>query len=115
MTQISNSLVFCCDLVVDLLVIETTQSWSDVVLFSHFEVFTEVLISAPPVSVDHAKTLASSHLMEVRVADIVLDSVSWESPITVTSSVRLVSLANSVSPMINQLFLLILDQHPNNE
>ena len=115
MTQISNGLVLCCNLVVDLLVIETTQGRSDVVLLSHFEVFTEVLISAPPVGVDHAKTLASSHLMEVRVADVVLDSVGWESPITVTSTVCLVSLADSVSPMINQLFLLILDQHPNNE
>ena len=115
MTHFSNSLVLCCNLVVDLLVVEAAQCWSDVILLSHLEVFTEVLISAPPIGVDHAKTFASSHLMEVRVANIVLDSVGRHSPVTMASSMRLVSLADSVSPMLNHLFLLILDHHPDEE
>ena len=113
--HVSNSLVLCCDLVVKLLVVESAQGWSDIVLLSHLEVFTEVLVSAPPVSVDHTETLASSDLMEVRVADVVLDSVDWESAVAMSSTVRLVGLTDSVSPMVDHLFLLILDHHPDDE
>jgi len=96
-------------------VVESAQGWSDIVLLSHLEVFTEVLVSAPPVSVDHTETLASSDLMEVRVADVVLDSVDWESAVAMSSTVRLVGLTDSVSPMVDHLFLLILDHHPDDE
>ena len=95
--------------------VESAQCWSDIVLLSHLEVFTEVLVSAPPVSVDHTETLASSHLMEVRVADVVLDSVDWESAVAMSSTVRLVGLTDSVPPMVDHLFLLILDHHPDDE
>ena len=84
MAQGSNSSILLCNLIEDGLVIEARKTWSDVILLSHLKVFTEVLVSAPPVCVDHTKTFASSHLMEVGVANIILDAVSWESPVTIS-------------------------------
>ena len=49
--------------------------------FSHVEVLSEVLVSAPPVGVDHRNSLVSSNLMEVGVSNVILLSVSWESSI----------------------------------
>ena len=95
--------------------LKAREAGLDAILLSHFEVFAEVLISAPPVGVNHAETLASPGLMEVGVAEIVLDAVSWESPITVACIVRLVSLANSVPPVANHVFLLVLDHNPKEE
>ena len=51
--------------VVDFLVVKSTEGRSDVVLLAHFEVLTEVLVAAPPVSVNHAKALVSADLMDV--------------------------------------------------
>ena len=45
--------------------IKATQGWSDVVSLSHFKVLSEVLVSAPPVSMDHAYSFVSSNLVEV--------------------------------------------------
>ena len=70
---------------------------------------------APPVGVDHVETLASPDLMEVGVAHVVLDAVGWEPSITMASSVCLVGLANSVSPVLNHMFFLVFDHHPEEE
>ena len=48
---------------------------------SHVEVLSEVLVSAPPVGVDHADSLISSNLMEVGVSNVVLLSIRWESSV----------------------------------
>lgn len=65
LTHGGNLLVFLCDILVDLLVIETRQRWSDAVLLSEFEVLSEVLVSTPPIGPDHVKFLVPSNLMEV--------------------------------------------------
>ena len=68
---------------VDSLVVETAHRWSDVVPLAHLEVLSQVLVSAPPVGVDHGHPLVSSHLMEVGVSHIVLLSISWKTSIRV--------------------------------
>ena len=83
MTHVSDGLVFRRSLIEDLLVVEARQTWSNVVLLSHLKVFAEVLISAPPVGMNHIETLASLDLMEVRITNVVLDLVGWQSPVTV--------------------------------
>ena len=65
--------------------VESTESWLNVMSLSHIEVLSEILISAPPISVDHADSLISSNLMEVGVSNIVLLVISWHSSITVRS------------------------------
>ena len=94
---------------------ESRESWSLVVLLSHLEVFTEVLVSAPPVEVDHRQSLVSSHLMEVGISHVVLDTVHWETTITVHGSVHGVLLTNSPSPVVDHLLLLVLDENPEEE
>ena len=61
--------------------VEATHGWLHSILLSHLEIFPEVLISAPPVSVNHTDFLILSDLMEVRVSNIVLNSIGWESSI----------------------------------
>ena len=63
----------------DLVMVESTDCWFDVVSLSHLEVLSEVLVSAPPVGVNKARLLVSSNLMEVRVSNVVLFSISWHS------------------------------------
>ena len=63
--------------------IESRHRWFDVMSLSHIEVLSEALISAPPVGVDHAHSLISPDLMEVRVSNIILLSIDWETSITV--------------------------------
>jgi hypothetical protein len=81
------------------------------VSLSHFEILSEILVSAPPVGPYHVQSLVSSGLMEVRVSHIILLSVDWESSISVTSSVLLICLSESVSPVLNHLFLLYNDHN----
>ena len=83
--------------------------------FSHVEVLSEVLISAPPVGVDHADSLISSNLMEVGVSDVVLLSVSWESSIGVRGVVVLVDLSDVPFPLSDHAFFLLLGQKVKNE
>ena len=73
---------------------------------SHLEVLSEVLVSAPPVCPDHVQLLVSSNLMEVRISDIILLSVDWESSVSVRGTMGLVGLSKSVSPVLNHTFLL---------
>ena len=85
--------------------VESSLRWSDAMLLSHLEVLTEVLVTTPPVEVDHTESLVSSGLMEVRVSHVVLDTVHWESTVSVTHGVPLVSLTNSVSPVLDHSLL----------
>ena len=78
---------------------------------SHVEVLSEVLVSAPPVGVDHADSLISSNLMEVRVSDVVLLSISWESSVSVWGIVVLVDLSDVPFPLSDHtLFLLLCEE-----
>lgn len=93
-------------ILVDLLVVEAREGRSDSVSLSHFEILSEVLVSAPPVGPDHAQALVPSGLMEVGISHIVLLPVHWESSVSVPRSVLLVCLSESVSPVLDHLFLL---------
>ena len=91
--------------------LETREGWLDSILLSHFEVLSEVLVSAPPVRVDHRDSLVSSDLMEVGVSNVVLLSISWESSIGVRRIVMLVILSNSPLELSDHtLFLLLGEQ-----
>ena len=115
MAHVSNGLIFRRSLSEDILVVEARKSGFNVVLLTHLEVFAEVLISAPPVGVDHIETFVSSNLMEVGITKVVLDLVSWQSPITMAHRMRPVCLTDSVPPVLNHLFLLVLYQDPEKE
>ena len=99
----------------DGLVGEAGKSRLKILLLAHLEVFAEVLVTAPPVEVDHADSLVTAHLMEVGVPDVVLDSVGGESAITIELAVSLVSLTDSVAPVLDELLLLVLDHHVEEE
>ena len=82
---------------------------------SHVEVLSEVLVSAPPVSVDHTDSLISSHLMEVGVSNVVLLTVSWQTSIRVRVIVVSVVVTNVPSPVRNHILLLLLGQQVEHE
>ena len=94
---------------------EARQGWFEVVLLAHLEVLAEVLVTAPPVQVDHAETLVTPDLMEVRVPDVVLDAIGWEPSIAVESTVGLVRLTNPVTPVVDHPLLLVLDHSVEKE
>ena len=95
--------------------VESGEAWLDSVFLSHVEVLSEVLVSAPPVGVDHADSLVSSNLMEVRVSDIVLLSIGWESSVGVRAIVVLVNLSNMPFPLGNHTFFLLLGEQEEDE
>ena len=86
--------------------VETGEGWSDIVSLSHIEVLSEVLVSAPPIEMDHANSLVSSHLMEVGVSNVVLLTISWQTPVRVRVIVVLIVLTNMPSPLVHHTFLL---------
>ena len=92
----------------DGLVGEARQSRSHIILPAHLKVLAEVLVTAPPVQVDHSQSLVSPHLMEVRVSDIVLNTVDWESSVSVAHSMEAIGLSDSVPPVLNQSLLSVL-------
>ena len=73
---------------------------------SHFEVLTEVLISAPPVGPDHVQTLVPAHLMEVGVSHVVLLPINREPPVSVGRAMGLVGLTQAVPPVLDHALLL---------
>ena len=95
--------------------VESGEAWLDSVFLSHVEVLSEVLVSAPPVGVDHADSLVSSNLMEVRVSDIVLLSIGWESSVGVRAVVVFVNLSNMPLPLSNHTFFLLLGEQEEDE
>ena len=84
-------------------------------LLAHLEVLAEVLVTAPPVQVDHAESLVTANLMEVGISHVVLDAVGRESPVTVQVAVSLVVLANTEAPVLNHSLLLVLHHHVEEE
>ena len=114
-THLRNLEVLGSSLLEDALVGKSRQGRSDVVLLAHLEVLAEVLVTAPPVEMDHADTLITAHLMEVGVPDIVLDPVDRESAIAVQASVSRVGLTDAITPVLNHLLLLVLDHHIEEE
>ena len=99
----------------NLLVVEATESWLDFMSLSHLEVLSEVLVSAPPVGVDHAHSLISPHLMEVRVSHIVLLAVCWKTSIRVRVIVVPVVITNMPSPLRHHVLFLLLSEQVEHE
>ena len=106
--KVSIGLVDPGSLSVELFVSEAGLGWPDVVLLSHLEVLSEGLVTAPPVEVDHANALVPPNLMGVGVTNVVLDTVDWESSVSVAIGVELVGLSNAVSPVLNHSLLPVL-------
>ena len=84
-------------------------------LLAHLEVLAEVLVTAPPVKMDHAQSLVTTNLMEVSIPHIVLDTVSWESTIAIQGTMSLVGLTNSVAPVLSHPIFLVLDHDVEEE
>ena len=87
--------------------LEPRVGGTDIVLLSHLEVLAEVLVSAPPVGVNHTETFVSADLMEVSVADIVLMSVSRHTSVGVSLAVFVVGFSNVPSPLSSHVFLFV--------
>jgi len=104
----SNGRIFGCNFFVDGFVGETGIGGSDVVLLAHLEVFTEVLVTAPPVEVNHGNALVAETLMEVGVPDIVLFTVGGHTAVPDSKRVFAVGLSQVPSPVLNHLLLLVL-------
>mmetsp|Transcript_9679 Transcript_9679/g.16279 ORF Transcript_9679/g.16279 Transcript_9679/m.16279 type:complete len:254 (-) Transcript_9679:38-799(-) len=102
-------------LVVDGLVLEAGEGGLDVVPLPHVEVLSEVLVSAPPVSVDHAGSLVLPHLMEVGVPHIVLLAVRGEEVPGLGGAVVVVDHADVPVPLVDHTLLLVLGQHVERE
>ena len=82
---------------------------------SHVEVLSEVLVSAPPVGVDHRDSLISSNLMEVGVSHVVLLSIRWESSVGMWGVVVLVDFSDVPLPLSDHALLLLLGQKIKHE
>ena len=90
------------------LVSKATFSGLDVLLFAHLEVLAEVLVTAPPVHVDHIEALGTANLMEVGISHIVLDTIDWHPSVTIQGAVSLIDLTDSPAPVVAHLLLLVL-------
>jgi len=103
-----NFRVFLCNIVVNLNMSETfyVHGWANIVFLTHFEVFTEVLITAPPIRVDHTKSLVSADLMEVRVSHVILFTISGETTVLNCSRMVFICLSNVPSPRCAHSFFL---------
>mmetsp|Transcript_8780 Transcript_8780/g.13549 ORF Transcript_8780/g.13549 Transcript_8780/m.13549 type:complete len:243 (-) Transcript_8780:19-747(-) len=99
----------------NLVVVEAGHRGLDVVSLSHIEVLSEVLISAPPVGMNHTNLLILPDLVEVRVSDIVLLSIGGESAVGVRGVVEGVSLSNVPLPLSNHALLLHLGDEVQDE
>jgi hypothetical protein len=102
-------------LLVEIVVVEAGHAGLHIVLLSHVEVLSEDLVSAPPVSVNHADSLVTQVLMEVSVSDVVLVAVSGETSVRVRRIVMLVVLTNVPSPLGDHVLLLLLGEEIEHE
>jgi hypothetical protein len=114
-THISDLLVLLGNIIEELDMLETRVGRTDVVSLSHFEVLAEVLISAPPVSVDHTETLVSADLMEVSVSHIILMSISGHTSVGVSLAVFVVDFSNVPSPFLGHVLLLVFADNVEEE
>ena len=110
-THSGNGSVLSSNIAVDLFVSKSGIAGFDVILLAHLEVLAEVLVSAPPVEMDHVKSLVSANLMEIAIADIVLLSVSRETSISVGKAMFIVGFSDVPSPVFNHLLFLLLDHN----
>ena len=95
--------------------LETGVRRADIVLLSHLEVLPEVLVSAPPVGVDHTEALVSANLMEVSVADIVLMSIGRHTSVRVSLVMLVVGFSNVPSPFGSHVLFLVFADNVEEE
>lgn len=95
--------------------LETGVRRANIVLLSHLEVLPEVLVSAPPVGVDHTETLVSANLMEVSVADIVLMSIGRHTSVRVSLVMLVVGFSNVPSPFGSHVLFLVFADNVEEE
>ena len=115
MAHSSDACILLSDVVVNLFMVKSSKRRSNVILFAHLEVFSKVLVSTPPVSVNHTQTLVTSNLMDVRVANIILFTVSWVASVFGVQLVLAVCLADAVAPVLNHLLFLVLNHNEKQE
>ena len=84
-------------------------------LLAHLEIFAEVLVTTPPVKMNHGDSLVPQTLMEVRVPDVVLFTVSGHTTISDSKRVFAVGLSQMPSPVLNHLLLLVLNHNVEEE
>ena len=84
-------------------------------LLAHLEIFAEVLVTTPPVKMNHGDSLVPQTLMEVRVPDVVLFTVSGHTTISDSKRVFAVGLSQMPSPVLDHLLLLVLDHNIEEE
>lgn len=111
MSHSSKFSVFGSYLIENRLVVKARVGWANVILLAHLEVLAEILISAPPVEMDHVKSLVSANLMEIAIADVVLLSVSRHTSISVGKAMFIVGFSDVPSPVFNHLLFLLLDHN----
>ena len=83
MAHSCDASILSSNFIVNLLMVESRKAGSDIMALAHFEVFSEVLITAPPVRVNHTETFVTSDLVEIGVSNVVLLAVNWETTILV--------------------------------
>ena len=82
---------------------------------SHFEVLSEVLISAPPIGMDHTDLLVLPHLMEIGISDIILLPVGGEPSVGMGGIVMLIDFSDMPLPSRDHALLLLLSNKTHNE
>jgi hypothetical protein len=87
--------------------IETTHCWLNVMSLSHIEILSEVLVSAPPIGVDHTNLLVSSDLMEVGISNVVFMTISWETSVRMGTIIMLVDFSNMPFPFGYHIFFFL--------
>ena len=103
------------DFVVDLFVVKAFVRWTDIVLLTHFKVLTEVLVTAPPVGIDHAESLVAADLVEVGVTNIILNAIGWVTDLAVCWAVVLINLSDSVAPVGSHVLLFVFNHNVQKE
>ena len=114
-SHVHHGLVLGNSVLVDVFVVEAAEGWADIVPLSHLEVLSKVLVSAPPVGVDHADSLISSHLMEVGVSHIVLLAISWKTSVGVRVIIVSIVFTNVPSPLRDHVLLLLFGKKVKHE
>lgn len=100
------SLLHC--ILINLLMSKSTEWGSNSMSLSHFKVLSEVLISAPPIELDHTDSLISELLVEVTVSHIALLSICWHSSISMWLALLCINFTNDESPFLCHFLLFYL-------
>ena len=82
---------------------------------AELEILAEGLVTAPPVEPDHVELLVATHLMEVRVADVVFLVICGHALVVVDSRSVLVDFSERVAPVLHHTLFLVLNKGEGHE